>query len=57
MQSDVATSWTDRRVRMNDALKGMDYRAAYQAVSNHGLPLGADFAEAEFFGAGWRCAS
>jgi soluble lytic murein transglycosylase-like protein len=45
-------TWTDRRVRMNDALKAMDYRGAYQAVINHGLPLGADYAEAEFF-AGW----
>ena len=45
-------SWTDKRIRMNDALKAMDYRSAYQAVVNHGLPLGADYAEAEFFG-GW----
>ena len=50
--ADSSTSWTERRVRMNDALKGRDYRTAYQAVVNHNLPLGADFAEAEFF-AGW----
>ncbi len=50
--ADRRTSWTDRRVRMNDAIKVGDFRSAYGAVANHGLPLGADYAEAEFF-AGW----
>ncbi len=52
MLAQSGTNWTERRVRMNDALKGMDYRTAYQHVTPHGLPLGADYAEAEFF-AGW----
>lgn len=52
LMADAGTSWTDRRLRMNDALKAMDYRTAYNAVTGHNLPLGADYAEAEFF-AGW----
>ncbi|RYF95394.1 MAG: lytic transglycosylase domain-containing protein [Caulobacteraceae bacterium] len=45
--------FTGMRLRMNDALKSRDGRAAYQAISNHALrPGSVDFAEAESY-AGW----
>jgi soluble lytic murein transglycosylase-like protein len=47
-----STNWTERRVRMNDAIKVGNFSGAYGTVVGHDLPLGADYAEAEFF-AGW----
>lgn len=52
-QSDAASAiWTERRILMNAALKSRNMAAAYAAVTDHNLPTGADYAEAEFF-AGW----
>lgn len=46
-------SWTQRRLRMNEALRIGDPRAAYAAVAAHALTPGSgDYAEAEAF-AGW----
>ena len=52
MLADAGVTWNSRRLRMNDALKAMSHREAYGHIVGHDLPLGADFAEAEFF-AGW----
>jgi soluble lytic murein transglycosylase-like protein len=49
----TSSNFTSMRLRMNDALRAGDVRAAYQAVSNHNLTPGSvDFAEAESY-AGW----
>jgi soluble lytic murein transglycosylase len=44
--------WLERRNLMNSALRDGDVAGAYAAVTHHGLPVGPDYAEAEFF-AGW----
>ena len=44
--------WQERWALFNAAMRSQNYRAAYQAVNNHGLQPGGDFADAEFF-AGW----
>jgi soluble lytic murein transglycosylase len=44
--------WTERRVLMNSLIRSGNLQGAYQAVTNHGLPEGVDYTEAEFF-AGW----
>jgi soluble lytic murein transglycosylase len=44
--------WTERRVLMNALIRSGNIQGAYQAVTNHGLPEGVDYTEAEFF-AGW----
>lgn len=44
--------WTERRVLMNALIRSGNLGGAYAAVTNHGLPMGADYTEAEFF-AGW----
>jgi soluble lytic murein transglycosylase len=44
--------WTERRVLMNALIRSGNLTGAYAAVTNHGLPMGADYTEAEFF-AGW----
>ena len=51
---DAAASdmWTERRVLMNSLIRSGNLPAAYAAVTNHGLPEGVDYTEAEFF-AGW----
>lgn len=50
--ADAAVSWSSRRSDFNDSMKVANYRGAYNAVVDHDLPLGADYAEAEFM-AGW----
>ncbi|MGZ8407597.1 MAG: lytic transglycosylase domain-containing protein [Caulobacteraceae bacterium] len=54
LQNDTVAKavWAERKQLIGTALKNGDYRAAYDAASNSGLPVGADLAEAEFF-AGW----
>jgi len=53
MPADAAEkSWTFRRQLINVALRGGDYRAAYQIAATSALPNGVDYAEAEFY-AGW----
>jgi soluble lytic murein transglycosylase len=47
-----ARFWTLRRQLVNVAVKAGDYAAAHKAVDAHGLPAGADAADAEFLG-GW----
>lgn len=50
---DAASSmWTERRALMTALIRSGDLRSAYAAVTNHGLPEGVDYTEAEFF-AGW----
>jgi soluble lytic murein transglycosylase len=44
--------WTERRLLMNALIRNGDFAGAYAAVTNHGLPPGTDYTEAEFF-AGW----
>jgi soluble lytic murein transglycosylase len=44
--------WLLRRQLVNVAVKVGDYTAAHKAVDAHGLPVGADAADAEFLG-GW----
>jgi soluble lytic murein transglycosylase len=44
--------WVVRRSLIGAALKVGDYATAYAAATNHGLPAGADYCEAEFY-AGW----
>jgi soluble lytic murein transglycosylase len=44
--------WTERRVLMNALIRNGDFQKAYAAVTNHGLPPGTEYTEAEFF-AGW----
>jgi soluble lytic murein transglycosylase len=44
--------WLLRRQLVNVAVKQGEYLAAYRAVEGHGLPPGADAADAEFLG-GW----
>jgi soluble lytic murein transglycosylase len=44
--------WDVRRRLVVAALNARDYRTAYQAAAEHGLPPGVDYAEAEFY-AGW----
>ena len=44
--------WQQRWALFNLAMKDQNYRAAYDALNNHGLEPGADLAEAEFF-SGW----
>jgi soluble lytic murein transglycosylase len=44
--------WVERRALMMTQLHAGDMQGAYAAVTNHGLPLGEDYTEAEFF-AGW----
>ena len=44
--------WTERRALMMSLLRSGDMQGAYAAVTNHGLPPGEDYTEAEFF-AGW----
>jgi soluble lytic murein transglycosylase len=44
--------WQLRRQLVNVAVKAGDFAAAHKAVDNHGLPAGADAADAEFLG-GW----
>jgi soluble lytic murein transglycosylase len=44
--------WGLRRQLINTALRDRDYRAAYAAATNHGLTVGPDYTEAEFY-AGW----
>ncbi len=48
--------WQQRWALFNLAMKDQNYRAAYDAVNNHGLAPGSDFADAEFF-AGWLALS
>ena len=48
----ASTMWLERRNLINTALRARDYRSAYMAASDSGLPPGVDLAEAEFF-AGW----
>ena len=44
--------WMLRRQLVNVAIQAGDYKAAYRAVDDHGLPQGPDAADAEFLG-GW----
>jgi soluble lytic murein transglycosylase len=44
--------WLLRRQLINVAVQAGDYASAYRAVDGHGLPPGADAADAEFLG-GW----
>jgi soluble lytic murein transglycosylase len=44
--------WVERRALIGVALAAHDYKAAYAAASNTGLPPGVDYAEVEFY-AGW----
>jgi soluble lytic murein transglycosylase len=44
--------WLLRRQLVNVAVQAGDYVSAYRAVDGHGLPPGADAADAEFLG-GW----
>jgi soluble lytic murein transglycosylase len=44
--------WVERRALMMSLLHAGDMQGAYAAVTNHGLPYGEDYTEAEFF-AGW----
>ena len=44
--------WAERRAMMMTLLRTGDMQGAYAAVTNHGLPPGEDYTEAEFF-AGW----
>ncbi|HWA61188.1 MAG TPA: lytic transglycosylase domain-containing protein, partial [Caulobacteraceae bacterium] len=44
--------WLLRRQLVNVAVKAGDFAAAHHAVDDHGLPPGADAADAEFLG-GW----
>lgn len=44
--------WTERRALMMALLRNRDVQGAYAAVTNHGLPYGENYTEAEFF-AGW----
>jgi soluble lytic murein transglycosylase len=44
--------WLLRRQLVNVAVQSGDYVSAYRAVDGHGLPPGADAADAEFLG-GW----
>jgi soluble lytic murein transglycosylase len=48
----ASTMWTERRILMNSLIRSGNLQGAYAAVTNHGLPLGVDYTEAEFF-AGW----
>jgi soluble lytic murein transglycosylase len=48
--------WTERRVLMNALIRSGNLTGAYATVTNHGLPLGVDYTEAEFF-AGWLALS
>ncbi|CAN5301905.1 lytic transglycosylase domain-containing protein [soil metagenome] len=48
--------WTERRQLINAALKKQDYRAAYQAATNHGFTDPVDLTDAEFY-AGWQALS
>ena len=44
--------WAERRALLSSLLRSGNPNAAYIAATNHGLPHGVDFTEAEFF-AGW----
>jgi len=44
--------WTERHIQARNALREGEYQAAYDMVAGHGIPSGADFAEAEWL-AGW----
>jgi len=44
--------WTERHIQARNALREGNYQAAYDMVAGHGIPEGADFAEAEWL-AGW----
>jgi soluble lytic murein transglycosylase len=44
--------WQERWALFNAAMRAQNFRAAYQALDNHGLAAGGDLADAEFF-AGW----
>ena len=53
LEDGESRGFTERRLRMNAALKIGDAAGAYSAIANHSLtPGGAEFAEAESF-AGW----
>ena len=46
------TLWSERRNYFLDALQRREWRAAYDAMNNHGFPSGERKVDAEFF-AGW----
>lgn len=48
--------WQERWALFNAAMRARNYRAAYEALNNHGLSAGGDLADAEFF-AGWLALS
>lgn len=52
LDSVASEMWTERRVLMNALIRSGNLGGAYAAVTDHGLPMGADYTEAEFF-AGW----
>lgn len=53
LEDGESRAFTERRLRMNEALRSGDVAAAYAAIANHGLtPGGSEYAEAESF-AGW----
>ena len=47
-----STLWSERRNYFLDALERREWRAAYDAMANHGFPSGERMVDAEFF-AGW----